>query len=186
MYHGQALTLGLLGLGCLGILLWRWTPRFQDFRDRWLLRLPKIGPLLEKSLLARFARSLALLYGAGISVLEGPQASTTLVATRHVHGGIVGVGEQTAAGTSLSGAFASAHLFPPLMLRMVQMGETTGALDQALRNVAYFYDRDIREQLGRLQALLEPCLTLILGSLLGWIMVAILGPIYDAVATLGH
>lgn len=186
VYHGQALALGLLGLGCLGILLWRWMPRFQDFRDRWLLRLPKIGPLLEKSLLARFARSLALLYGAGISVLEGLQACATLVGNRHVHGGIVRVGEQIAAGTSLSGAFASAHLFPPLMLRMVQMGETTGALDQALRNVAYFYDRDIREQLGRLQALLEPCLTLILGSLLGWIMVAILGPIYDAVATLGH
>jgi type IV pilus assembly protein PilC len=67
---------------------------------------------------------------------------------------------------------------------MLKVGENTGSLDTALSNVGYFYDRDVREAIGRLQAMVEPVLTLVLGAILGWVMLAVLGPVYDSIAKL--
>jgi type IV pilus assembly protein PilC len=62
---------------------------------------------------------------------------------------------------------------------MIRVGETTGALDTALLNVSYFYTREVRESIGRLQVMIEPAMTVILGLILGWVMLSVLGPIYD-------
>ncbi|WP_229415629.1 type II secretion system F family protein [Pseudoduganella armeniaca] len=67
---------------------------------------------------------------------------------------------------------------------MLKVGEATGALDGALRNVAYFYNREVREQIERVQAMIEPAMTVILGLLLGWIMLSVLGPIYDTISAI--
>jgi type IV pilus assembly protein PilC len=84
----------------------------------------------------------------------------------------------------MSASFTGVGLFPPLVLRMISVGESTGALDGALLNVAYFYDRDVRERIARLEAVTEPVLTVVLGTVLAWIMLSVLGPIYDLIATL--
>jgi len=73
-------------------------------------------------------------------------------------------------------------LFPPLVIRMLRIGENTGALDTALLNVSYFYNREVREAIGKLQAMIEPVLTVVLGLVLGWVMLAVLGPVYDAIS----
>ena len=65
---------------------------------------------------------------------------------------------------------------------MLRIGENTGSLDVALANVSYFYNRDVRESVEKLQQLIEPMLTLLLGSLLGWIMLSVLGPVYDVIS----
>jgi len=65
---------------------------------------------------------------------------------------------------------------------MLRIGEGTGALDTALLNVSYFYNRDVRESIGKVQALIEPALTLFLGAILGWVMLSVLGPVYDAIS----
>ena len=85
-------------------------------------------------------------------------------------------------GQKLTAAFQRVGLFPPLVIRMLRVGEATGGLDTALRNVAYFYDRDVKEAVGRAQQLVEPLLTVILGCLLGWIMLSVLGPVYDVIS----
>jgi type IV pilus assembly protein PilC len=72
-------------------------------------------------------------------------------------------------------------LFPPLVVRMLRVGESTGALDTALLNVSYFYNREVREEIGRIQVLIEPALTVVMGLLLGWVMLSVLGPIYDTI-----
>uniref|UniRef100_UPI0027B92CD6 type II secretion system F family protein n=1 Tax=Aquabacterium sp. TaxID=1872578 RepID=UPI0027B92CD6 len=72
--------------------------------------------------------------------------------------------------------------FPSLVVRMLRVGESTGALDEALANVSYFFTRDIEESIERVQALIEPVLTVVLGLILGWIMLAVLGPIYDTIS----
>ena len=90
--------------------------------------------------------------------------------------------ERIANGTSISDAFAMENLFPSLVVRMLRVGEATGALDEALANVSYFFTRDIDESIGRVQALIEPVLTVVLGLILGWIMLAVLGPIYDTIS----
>ncbi len=65
---------------------------------------------------------------------------------------------------------------------MLRIGENTGALDTALLNVSYFYNREVREAIGRLQAMIEPLMTLLLGALLGWVMLSVLGPVYDSIS----
>jgi len=73
-------------------------------------------------------------------------------------------------------------IFPPLVLRMVRMGESTGQLDAALLNVSYFYTREIKESIEKMQTIIEPTMTVILGLLLGWVMLSVLMPIYDIIS----
>ena len=95
------------------------------------------------------------------------------------------IGSAVSDGNSLADSFAASGLFPPLILRMIRVGETTGALALSLENVAYFYTRDVRESIGRLQSMIEPIMTLLLGVIIGWVMFSVLGPIYDLITDLG-
>jgi len=85
-------------------------------------------------------------------------------------------------GQNVTAAFHSIGFFPPLVIRMLRVGESTAALDVALINVSYFYNRDVKESVERVQQLIEPMLTVILGLLLGWIMLSVLGPVYDVIS----
>jgi type IV pilus assembly protein PilC len=69
---------------------------------------------------------------------------------------------------------------------MLRIGENTGGLDTALLNVSYFYNREVRESIGKLQAMIEPVLTMVLGAILGWVMLAVLGPVYDTISTMKY
>jgi type IV pilus assembly protein PilC len=91
-------------------------------------------------------------------------------------------GQQIAEGKNLTAAFQDLELFPPLVIRMLRIGENTGALDTALLNVSYFYNREVREAIGKLQAMIEPAMTVLLGAILGWVMLSVLGPVYDSIS----
>jgi type IV pilus assembly protein PilC len=82
----------------------------------------------------------------------------------------------------MTAAFQDLGLFPPLVIRMLRIGEATGGLDRALLNVSYFYNREVRESIGKLQAMIEPAMTVILGLILGWVMLSVLGPVYDSIS----
>lgn len=150
--------------------------------DALKLRLPLLGPILKKIILARFAGVFAMLYAAGIPVLEALRTTQPLADNQQVEQALSDAARQITDGASICAAFRQTQLFPPLILRMLHLGESTGKLDSALRNVAYFYHRDIRESVGKLQTLIEPLLTLLMGALLGWIMLAVIGPIYDVIS----
>ncbi|SFN97145.1 type IV pilus assembly protein PilC [Formivibrio citricus] len=156
-------------------------PAFRQRLDGWKIRLPLIGPLLHKIVLARLAGFFALLYAAGIPVLECLRLLEGIVGNAAMAAALSRLGAQIGAGQSVSESFAQTRLFPPLVLRMLRVGEQTGRLDTALLNVSYFYDRDVKESAERLQRLIEPALTVILGLLLAWIMSAVLGPIFDTI-----
>jgi type IV pilus assembly protein PilC len=79
-------------------------------------------------------------------------------------------------------AFQNVRLFPPLVLRMLKVGESTGGLDTALLNVSYFYNRDVKEQMGRLQEMIQPIMTVALGGILIGILVTVFSPMYDVIA----
>jgi type IV pilus assembly protein PilC len=148
----------------------------------WQLRIPVIGPVLKKMTMARFADTLALMYRTGIPLIEGltycEKVSTNLV----IQNAVRRARERVTTGTSISESFAMEQLFPAFVIRMLRVGETTGALDTALANISYFYSRDIDESIARVQAMIEPALTVVMGLILGWIMLAVLGPIYDTIA----
>jgi type IV pilus assembly protein PilC len=149
------------------------------FVDRLKLRIWIIGPIVEKIILARFATFFALLYGSGITVLDSLDISKQLAGNLVIENALQQVRDQIADGVSITESFERVHLFPPLILRMVTIGETTGDLDKALQNVSYFYDRDVKESIDKLQTFIEPAMTIILGLLLGWVVLSVLGPIYD-------
>lgn len=147
--------------------------------DRLKLRLPLVGNVIEKVVLSRFTSLFGLLYASGIPVLQSLQVCRNAAGNRWIATGIQRVNDEVVAGRPLTEAFTHVGIFPTIVLRMVRIGESTGELDKALNNVSYFFNREIEERIGRIQALVEPMLTLALGVLLGWLMMAVLGPIYD-------
>ena len=146
------------------------------------LRVPFIGEILRKIILSRFANTFALLYASGIPILDSIRTTQDVVGNLTVRQGLERVEQLIGEGQNVTAAFHSIGFFPPLVIRMLRVGESTGALDDALTNVSYFYNRDVKESVERVQQLIEPMLTVILGFLLGWIMLSVLGPVYDVIS----
>jgi type IV pilus assembly protein PilC len=150
--------------------------------DRYKISMPLIGPILKRIVLSRFASSFAMMYSSGITVLDAIRSCEEVVGNRPIEYALRGAGQQIAEGKNLTAAFQDAGIFPPLVIRMLRIGENTGGLDTALLNVSYFYNREVREAIGRVQAMIEPALTLVLGAILGWVMLSVLGPVYDTIS----
>ncbi|HUP94178.1 MAG TPA: type II secretion system F family protein [Burkholderiales bacterium] len=163
----------------VGTITFSRNPRMQYFWDRMKLRLPVVGTILQKIILARFATFFALMYESGITVLDAMKTSEEIVGNRVIADGLMRAGQQVSAGASLTECFHNLGIFPPLVIRMLRVGESTGALDVALRNVNYFYTRDVRESVDKALKLLEPSITLGLGMVLALIMWSVLSPVYD-------
>ena len=151
--------------------------RFDDVK----LRLPYIGDILRKIILSRFASVFAMMYSSGITILDSIEATEGVVGNLVIREGLEQVGDLITEGQNVTAAFQTVGMFPPLVLRMLRVGENTGGLDTALTNVSYFYNRDVRESIEKVQAMIEPVMTVTIGLLLGWIMMAVLGPIYDII-----
>lgn len=154
--------------------------RLDDFK----LRIPYIGEILRKIILSRFASVFAMMYKSGITILDSIKSCEDIVGNVVVRDALRRVGAAIGEGQNVTAAFQSAGLFPPLVIRMLRVGESTGGLDTALRNVSYFYNRDVKESIERVQAMIEPVMTVTIGLILGWIMLAVLGPIYDIITKL--
>jgi type IV pilus assembly protein PilC len=155
---------------------------FQRRLDRWSLAAPVIGPLRTKIVMARFSTFFALMYQSGISVLDCIRISEKIAGSPVVEEGLQRVGREITEGAGITQAFQNARLFPPLVLRMLKVGESTGGLDTALLNVSYFYNRDVKETIAKLQELLQPALTIILGTVFVLIIMTIFNPLYDVIA----
>jgi type IV pilus assembly protein PilC len=147
-----------------------------------MLKLPVMGTLLNKIILARFATYFALMYQSGLAVLDCIRVSEKIVGNRVIEEGLVRIGREINEGTGITQAFQNVRLFPPLVLRMLKVGETTGALDTALLNVSYFYNREVKETMGKLQEMIQPILTVVLGGVMIGILVTIFLPMYDVIS----
>jgi type IV pilus assembly protein PilC len=150
--------------------------------DHYKIAMPLVGPILRKLILTRFASSFAMMYASGITILEAIRSCEEIVGNKPLEQALKHVGREIAEGKNMTAAFEDVRLFPPLVIRMLRIGENTGALDTALLNVSYFFNREVKEAIGKLQAMIEPALTLLLGAILGWVMLSVLGPVYDAIS----
>lgn len=175
-----------LGIGAvLGLRLAIATrPGARLWFDNLLLRLPLLGEIRRKLILARFVGLFSMMYASGITIVTALRTAEDVMGNAVLRRGMQRVGQLIGEGYNVSAAFHAVGLFPPLVTRMIRVGENTGALDAALANVSYFYERDVRESVERLQALLEPLLTVLLGGIMLWIMMAVLGPVYDIITKL--
>jgi type IV pilus assembly protein PilC len=179
------LLFGIPAVGAIFIALsFSKNSRMQYFWDSAKLRLPVIGAILQKIILARFATFFALMYESGITVLDAMRTSEDIVGNKVIADGLMRAGQQVSAGASITECFHNLGIFPPLVIRMLRVGESTGALDVALRNVNYFYTRDVRESVDKALKMLEPAITLGLGMVLALIMWSVLSPVYDVLGKL--
>ncbi len=157
---------------------WRRSPKVQAVVDRTLLKLPVLGEMLQKASIARWSRTLATTFAAGVPLVEaldsvGPAAGNYVYkeATKSVQ-------TEVNVGTSLAQAMQNTGVFPNMAVQMTQIGEESGSLDSMLSKVADYYEREVDETVDALSSLLEPLIMVILGVIIGGIVIAIYLPIF--------
>jgi type IV pilus assembly protein PilC len=182
-YWWLIFTLPFVLAAVIGLLV-RQSPEMRYRFDYVKLHLPVTGEILKKIILARFARYFALMYQTGIPILDAIKTCEDIVGNRVVASALNRAHQQINAGDSMNESFRNAGLFPPLVVRMIRVGESTGALDESLLKISYFYDRDVNESIDKMLKMLEPTLTVVLGGILAFIMFSVLGPVYDSFSQL--
>ena len=157
---------------------WKRSINMQRTMDRLLLKLPIFGPVIRKATIARWTRTLATMFAAGVPLVESLDsvggASGNAVygdATKRIQ-------TEVSTGTSLTNAMQNANVFPNMVIQMVSIGEESGALDQMLGKVADFYEAEVDESVDSLSSLMEPFIMVILGVLIGGLVVAMYLPIF--------
>lgn len=173
------LIFGVVGGGIYGFLkLWKTSKKMQDFMDKLMLKLPVFGSVIEKSVLARWTRTLSTMFAAGVPLVEaldsvGGAAGNVLFveATDKIRA-------QVATGVSLTTAMQESGRFPNMVLQMCAIGEESGALDSMLGKVADFYEQEVDDAVEALSSLMEPMIMVVLGTLIGGLVVAMYMPIF--------
>lgn len=156
--------------------------RARMIYDRVKLKIWLFGPIAYKIKMARFSNYFAMMYASGISVLDAINMSKRVMGNLVLEEALTRAHSQITEGETISDAFANAGLFSALVVRMLRVGENTGAMAESLKNVSYFYDREVRETIETIEPAIMPVITIILAALLGWVGISVLGPIYDTVA----
>lgn len=157
------------------------SPAFHLKYDELKLKIPVIGPIFKKIILTRLCGFFAIMYSSGITIIDCIRTGEEIAGNKYIEKTMNEVGQLISDGTTLSDSFEKVGMFPPLVLRMIRVGETTGALENALSNISYFYTRDIKESIERLQSMIEPAMTIVLGAIIAWVMFSVLGPIYELI-----
>jgi general secretion pathway protein F len=172
----------VVSIAGLGVFLVRRGGLSQGARlaiDRIKLRLPVCGSLIKKVEIARFARSLATLLSHGVPILQGMQVVVQATGNELLRGEFQQIGEQLKGGDSLSQGMRRGRIFPALVTHMVAVGEEAGSLDRSLFKIADTYEREADRAMKLMTSLVEPVMILIMGSLVGFIVIAMLLPIFE-------
>lgn len=149
------------------------------------LRLPMFGVVLRKISLSRFAHFFATMFQSGVPILNCLETAQKVVGNLVLAESLATVRTTVQEGNPLSSGMRDTGEFPTLVLRMVKIGEDSGNLGETLENVTEFYDRDINETVDGMIGMIEPTLTLFAGLMMGWIVAAVMGPIYAGLGKMG-
>ncbi|HIF9262317.1 TPA: type II secretion system F family protein [Photobacterium damselae] len=183
--YGGYLAIGLL----LALVLYRYSyKRSYSFRLRMArlsLRLPIIGNVVLKATIARFARTLATTFSAGIPLLTGLQSAGKTAGNLHIEETIMEAHTSAAAGMPLYLSLRQCNVFPELMLQMTMIGEESGSLDDMLNKMASLYENDVDNIVDNLGQILEPLIIIVLGVLIGGLLVAMYMPIFTLMSVIG-
>jgi type IV pilus assembly protein PilC len=170
----------VLGIGgtIFGLRTFLRSTRGHQLADRWKLKLPVFGPLARKIAMSRFARTFAQLIRSGVPILEVLDIVGGSAGNYVVEESIKSVSKDIEQGDNLSVALSKKPIFPPMLLRMVAAGESTGRIDTMLEKMADFWDEEVEALLDALTSLIEPLLILFLGVIVGGIVIAMFLPIF--------
>jgi type IV pilus assembly protein PilC len=171
------LILGIVGT-IVGVRMFVRSKRGKEIWDKWKLKLPVFGPLIHKIAMSRFARTFAQLIRSGVPILEVIDIVGGASGNDVIEKSIRSMGADVEKGDNLSAAMSKKPIFPPMLLRMVAAGESTGKIDNMLEKMADFWDEEIEAMLDALTSLIEPMLIVFLGVIVGGIVIAMFLPIF--------
>jgi type II secretory pathway component PulF len=163
----------------------RYSKKVERWFDKTKLSMPVFGPLNTMLAISRFTHNLAILYGSGIPIINALELCRGLTGSILVEDAVAAVAEAVKSGATLSEAIRKHPIFPPLLVRMVVMGETTGNLDRALQNVSDYYNEIIPRRIKKIVTVIEPAMTLFLIGLVGLVALSIYLPILSLMGTIG-
>jgi type IV pilus assembly protein PilC len=174
----------LVGL-YLGFKRYYKTETGQVTVDAQLLKLPIFGPLIRKVAIAKFTRTLATMLSSGVPILEGLEIVARTSGNKIIEKAILTTKMSIGEGKTIAEPLGTSRVFPPMVVQMISVGESTGALDSMLSKIADFYDDEVDAAVANLTSMLEPLLMVFLGGAIGAIVVAMYLPIFQMASILG-
>ncbi len=180
------IVLAVIAALVIGIRTYYKTSNGQLVIDRLLLRVPIIGPLLRKTAVARFTRTLGTLVSSGVSILDGLEITARTAGNRVIQDAVMASRTSIAGGETIAEPLKRAEVFPPMVVSMIHVGEQTGGLDEMLTKIADFYDEEVDQAVEALLSALEPIMIVFLGGIVGGMIVAMYLPIFDMINTVQH
>lgn len=174
--------LGLIGL-VFGFRYWRKTPPGREAVDRGMLKFPVMGNLMRKISLSRFTRTLSTLISGGVPMLESLKIASTTTGNVIIERQILNARQMVSEGKSLNDALKEAGQgqFPPMMIQMVNVGESTGTLDEMLGKLANFFDDEVDDAVTSLLAALEPMVLIFVGGIVGGLVISMYLPLFNLI-----
>lgn len=152
--------------------------------DGLVLKIPFVGKLITESLMVEFTRTLSILIGAGSLVVDSLLKCSDVVDNYVYHTEIVLIAKRVEKGISIGDAFEAGSIFPPILVQMLKMGEQTGKLDDSLMTVAEYYEREVESTVKALTTAIEPAIMVVLGLGVGFLIFAIITPIYKVISSI--
>ncbi len=169
---------GIVGTIVLIMQAMKRSVKFAHFVDRLLLKIPVLGDILDKSAIARFARTLSTMFAAGTPLVEAMTSVAGACGNIVYYEAVMKMRDEVATGTQMQAAMRDAGIFPNMVIQMVAIGEESGALDAMLGKVADWYEQEVDDAVESLTSLLEPLIMAVLGVLIGGLVVAMYLPIF--------
>ncbi len=163
---------------------WHNKPSGKKTTDAYVLKLPIFGQLIRDSMMAEFARTLSLLISSGSLVVESLVKSSDVVGNVIYKDAIGLVAKRVEKGISIGDAMAASPLFPPMVVEMVKIGEQTGKLDSSLLKASEYYEREVEEKVKTMTTLMEPIIMVLLALGVGFLIIAIITPIYNLISNI--
>ena len=174
-------TLLLLGGLGVAVLVWGWLKQPGQRRriDRVLLRIPMLGGIVQKFSTSQGARTLATLLGGGIPLVNALDVTSRSLSNQHMAAEFMSAAQQVREGRSLAATLQESGAFPDVAIKMVEVGESTGALQEMLNSLADFYDEEIDTNLGRFITIIEPALLVIMGVVIAGLLLSLYLPLFQ-------
>lgn len=179
------IIIGILAAAIFGARKYYKTQNGRLVVDNIVLKMPVFGMLARKISVAKFTRTLGTLISSGVPILDGLEIVAKTSGNKVVEKAIYATRQSISEGKTLSEPLETSKVFPPMVVQMIAVGETTGALDAMLSKIADFYDEEVDSTVGILTSLLEPILMIFLGIVIGFIVVAMYLPIFKMAGTIG-
>jgi len=186
-FIGRFWWLIVLSVVALTVMINRYykTPQGKMVIDRLLLKAPVVGLILRKIAVARFCRTLGTLMSAGVPLLESLDITARTSGNAVIEQAIMEVRKQVEEGKTLSEPLGATQQFPPMVVHMISVGESTGALDTMLGKIAEFYEEEVDIAVAGLMKLIEPVMIFVLGVVIGGIVISMYLPMFDLIAKIG-